>query len=264
MTTIYSINAFRSAESRNEKLNEIMMAHEKLVGNIVKRYFWAGDTIREDLMQAGRLGLLQACENYRNDRGTKFSTYAYMWIERNVRRELAHSGYPMKVPEKAYLTLSRVKQAKDAVMMREGRATTEAIAEEAEISAEKAYEALCMLERLKHGPSFNQSVSDEEESCTLLEIYRDPNAAEIDADMLRRESAQEIRGIMKEALSEKEEMVLRLRYGFEPAGESMTYGEIGNLLSCAVSTVYGIEARALKKLRDPRWAHALRDCRSAA
>jgi len=225
-----------------EARNEMVRANLRLVVSIAKNYVDRGLSFL-DLIEEGNLGLLKAVERFNPDEGCKFSTYASWWIKQTMRRALINKVKNVRVPAYMVETLSKWRKATQDLAQRLGREpSTEEVAAVIGLSQEK----LPILHRaiLAHGSglrmgeaSFVQDIEDE----TALA----PGGDDMTVD---NTDGRPIDHALETVLSEREQLILRLRFGIGTDSEPCTLEQIGKRISLTRERVRQIEAQALRKL----------------
>lgn len=237
-------------EYRNAK-RMLIESNLKLVISIAKRYIGKG-LVLEDLVEEGNLGLMRAVEKYDVDRGFKFSTYATWWIRQSVTRAVSEQGRTIRVPVHMNEVVFKMLRVRAKMIVELGREPNEKeLACELGISVEKVREAYNASSSII---SLDSKVGDDEDS--TLSDFIPSDGLSVEAQCF----SSELRDVMTEVLSElseREEEVLRLRFGFD--GEDRTLEQVGNQFGVTRERIRQIEVKALRKLKHSSRAKRLKD-----
>ncbi|MBI3950654.1 MAG: sigma-70 family RNA polymerase sigma factor [Acidobacteria bacterium] len=233
----------RLAEQAKQALIE---ANLRLVIAFAKQYMYMGFPL-SDLIQEGNLGLMRAVEKFDYRRGYKFSTYAVWWIRQAVRRAISDKSRTIRLPVYVTDTLKQARQASRRLTERLRRTPMlKEIAKEIGVPPTKLRD---LIEAAQKPVSLETPMFKDEE-LRLGHLLPDQATQPPDETAIQ-ENLQRITDDVLKALPPREETIIRLRFGLNPAGEECTLEEIGRRLGVTRERIRQLEARALAKLRHP-------------
>jgi RNA polymerase primary sigma factor len=253
-----------SASKRTQLMQEVqegwdarqhlIVANSRLVISIAKKNMNRGLPLI-DLIQEGNIGLMRAAKKFDYRRGFKFSTYATWWIRQAITRAISNKSRTIRIPAHMGDKIAKMMRTKNVLKQELKREpTTVEIADSLDTSPQE----IELITKAAFQPHSLETPIGSEEDSVLGELIEDetsPSPEETTAQTLLEE---DLSRTIDETLPLREARILRLRFGLDD-GKVHSLSDVGRKLGVTRERVRQIEAQALRKLRDPRVRHRLKD-----
>ena len=234
--------ARRCAEGDEDAIRMMVNSNLRLVVSVAREYSGRGVPLL-DLIQEGSIGLLVAARKFDHTLEYRFSTYATKWIRQGVTRCLMNHAGLIRVPLHTAERMRKILGAKHALLQESGTEPTAAeIAQRSGIPTDKVEKLLSLMPEI-----CSLDAPAGEEDTVLRALLEDVHAPQPQEQLVREELNQTMEQLLS-MLSERQQQVVRLRFGMTD-GVSHSLDEIGKILGISKERARQIEHQSMDKLK---------------
>lgn len=230
-------------------LSALVEKNQGLVRSRASYFFRShgNDLDLEDLVQSGMLGMIRAAEKFDLSLGYKFTTYAYKWIDKAIRKAINKEGHTIRIPAGKYLKLNKLKQ----ILKANPEASDEEIyriLENEGINKKQADDLFLINRNQVNSTSLNINLDSEDSTGDELMDMVGDESTPVDMLILEKDMENFLMQALDQ-LTEREKQIIIYRYGLDNE-KPKTLEQIGTIYDLSRERIRQIENQALGKLKD--------------
>ncbi|MBN1622161.1 MAG: sigma-70 family RNA polymerase sigma factor [Endomicrobiales bacterium] len=238
----------RVKRGEEEAMNKVISNYSNLVYNIARKYHNCFKNYEvEELAAEGNRGVLEAVEHYDSSMSTKFTTYAWFWIIKNMQEYISSGMALIGMPRKIFSNLKKVVKSIENEIKKGKTPSLTEISKKLDLDLEKVRDLLYNKKNLTKPLSLDKYLDKYDQDATLADIVPDESLSTMQEILDQSESKMDI-SRMLDKLSPIEMEVIQWRYGFKD-NRYHTLKEIGEKLNISPSKIKDIESVAIVKLK---------------
>ncbi|MDD7464491.1 MAG: sigma-70 family RNA polymerase sigma factor [Anaerococcus sp.] len=236
-------------EGNQNALGALVEKNQGLVRSRASYFFRShgNDLELEDLVQSGMLGMIRAAEKFDLSLGYKFTTYAYKWIDKAIRKAINKEGHTIRIPAGKYLKLNKLKQ----ILKANPEATDDelyAILENEGINKKQADDLFLINRNQVNSTSLNINLDSEDSTGDELMDMVGDDSTPVDDQILEKDMEMFLLKALDQ-LTDREKQIIIYRYGLDNE-KPKTLEEIGKIYNLSRERIRQIENQALGKLKE--------------
>lgn len=240
---------YQFQQGNQQALSALVDKNQGLVRSRASYFYKShgNDLALEDLVQSGMLGMIRAAEKFDTTLGYKFTTYAYKWIDKAIRKAINKEGHTIRIPAGKYLKLNKLKQILKANPEASEKEIYEILKKEG-INKKQADDLFLINRNQVNSTSLNINLDSEDSTGDeLMDMVGDDSMA-VDDQILEKDMEMSLMYALDQ-LTDREKQIIIYRYGLDNE-KPKTLEEIGKIYDLSRERIRQIENQALEKLKE--------------